>query len=80
MNGIVSEAIYPKISRDCDGIPIRSFYFDGTQKALHRELGIYMELVRSYRDRRMAKAVPRTQGERNPLSQAPLPDFVEDMA
>jgi len=31
MNGIVSEAIYPKISRDHDGIPIRIFYFDGTQ-------------------------------------------------
>ena len=31
MNGIVCEAIYPRISRDLGGIPIRNFYFDGTQ-------------------------------------------------
>ena len=31
MNGIVCESIYPKVSRDCDGIPIRTFYFDGSQ-------------------------------------------------
>jgi len=29
MNGIVSEAIYPRLSRDCDGLPVRVFYFDG---------------------------------------------------
>ena len=29
MNGIVCEAIYPKLSRDLGGIPIRNFYFDG---------------------------------------------------
>ncbi len=27
MNGIVSEAIYPRVSRDLGGIPIRNFYF-----------------------------------------------------
>jgi len=27
MNGIVTEAIYPVVSRDHDGIPIRVFYF-----------------------------------------------------
>jgi hypothetical protein len=49
MNGIVSEAVYPKLSKDYGGIPIRNFYFDGTQSDLDRDLGIYMELARSYR-------------------------------
>ncbi len=48
MNGIVCEAIYPRISRDLGGIPIRNFYFDGTQGDLDRDLGVYMELARSY--------------------------------
>jgi predicted nucleotide-binding protein (sugar kinase/HSP70/actin superfamily) len=52
MNGIVSEAIYPKISRDHDGIPIRIFYFDGTQSHLERDLGIFLELARTYRKRK----------------------------
>jgi predicted nucleotide-binding protein (sugar kinase/HSP70/actin superfamily) len=49
MNGIVCEAIYPRISRDLGGIPIRNFYFDGTQSDLDRDLGVYMELARSYK-------------------------------
>lgn len=48
MNGIVCEAIYPKISRDLGGIPIRNFYFDGSQSDLDRDLGVYMELARGY--------------------------------
>jgi predicted nucleotide-binding protein (sugar kinase/HSP70/actin superfamily) len=52
MNGIVCEAVYPKVSRDLGGIPIRSFYFDGTQSDLDRDLGVYMELARGYRARR----------------------------
>ena len=52
MNGIVSEAVYPKLSRDFGGIPIRNFYFDGTQSDLDRDLGIYMELARSYREKK----------------------------
>jgi predicted nucleotide-binding protein (sugar kinase/HSP70/actin superfamily) len=56
MNGIVSEAVYPKLSKDYGGIPIRNFYFDGTQSDLDRDLGIYMELTRSYREK---KAYPR---------------------
>jgi predicted nucleotide-binding protein (sugar kinase/HSP70/actin superfamily) len=52
MNGIVSEAIYPKLSKDYGGIPIRNFYFDGTQSDLDRDLGIYMELARSYREKK----------------------------
>ena len=56
MNGIVSEAIYPKLSKAYGGIPIRNFYFDGTQSDLDRDLGIYMELARSYREK---KSFPR---------------------
>ena len=52
MNGIVSEAIYPKLSKAYGGIPIRNFYFDGTQADLDRDLGIYMELARSYREKK----------------------------
>jgi hypothetical protein len=52
MNGIVSEAIYPRLSKDYGGIPIRNFYFDGTQSDLDRDLGIYMELARSYKERK----------------------------
>ena len=52
MNGIVSEAVYPKLSKDLSGIPIRNFYFDGTQSDLDRDLGVYMELARSYQKKR----------------------------
>jgi predicted nucleotide-binding protein (sugar kinase/HSP70/actin superfamily) len=52
MNGIVSEAIYPKLSREYGGMPIRNFYFDGTQSDLDRDLGIYLELARSYREKK----------------------------
>jgi predicted nucleotide-binding protein (sugar kinase/HSP70/actin superfamily) len=52
MNGIVCEAIYPRLSRDLGGIPIRNFYFDGTQSDLDRDLGVYMELARTYQKRR----------------------------
>ena len=57
MNGIVSEAIYPKLSKDFGGIPIRNFYFDGTQSDLDRDLGIYMELARSYKEKKPYKRV-----------------------
>lgn len=49
MNGIVGEAIYPRVSRDHAGIPIRNFYFDGTHSDLERDIGIFLELARSYR-------------------------------
>ncbi len=52
MNGIVCEAVYPRVSRDLGGIPIRNFYFDGTQSDLDRDLGVYLELARSYRRKR----------------------------
>ena len=63
MNGIVCEAIYPRVSRDLGGIPIRNFYFDGTQSDLDRDLGVYMELARSYQRRRQESGA-RTQNGR----------------
>jgi hypothetical protein len=57
MNGIVSEAIYPKLSREHEGIPIRIFYFDGTQSHLDRDLGIFLELARGYRGRKTRPAI-----------------------
>ncbi len=64
MNGVVSEAIYPKLSRDYDGIPIRNFYFDGQQSDLDRDIEIYLELARSYREKKALSA----QGGRAPRS------------
>ncbi len=52
MNGIVGEAIYPRVSRDHAGIPIRNFYFDGTNSDLDRDIGIFLELARSYQRRK----------------------------
>ncbi len=55
MNGIVSEAIYPRLSRDLGGLPIRTFYFDGTQADLDRDVGVYLELARTYQQRKKHK-------------------------
>ncbi len=52
MNGIVTEAVYPRISSDHDDIPIRNFFFDGTQTDLDRDVGIFMELARTYQARK----------------------------
>jgi predicted nucleotide-binding protein (sugar kinase/HSP70/actin superfamily) len=52
MNGIVGEAVYPRVSRDNAGIPIRNFYFDGTQSDLDRDIGIFLELAKSYQRRK----------------------------
>jgi len=49
MNAIVAEAIYPKLSRDLGGLPIRSFYFDGTQSDLSRDIGVFLASVETYR-------------------------------
>ena len=78
MNGTVSEAIYPKVSRDYGGIPVRSFYFDGTHSDLDRDLGVYLELARSYREKKphprtypecFQAPAPKTPQERTPLRQ-----------
>jgi predicted nucleotide-binding protein (sugar kinase/HSP70/actin superfamily) len=59
MNGIVTESIYPKVSRDHEGIPIRTFYFDGTQIDLENDLGIFMELVKNYNRTKSKKRTRR---------------------
>jgi predicted nucleotide-binding protein (sugar kinase/HSP70/actin superfamily) len=56
MNGIVCEAVYPRVSRDLGGLPIRTLYFDGTPRDLEGDLDVYLDLSRSYRKR---KVVPR---------------------
>ena len=59
MNGIVSEAVYPRVSRDLDGLPVRVLYFDGTKVDRRYELEIFMELVREYSSRkRMRRVLP----------------------
>ena len=52
MNGLVSEALYPAVSADHDGIPIRSFYFDAGSSNMKRDLDIFMELADAYRRRK----------------------------
>ena len=57
MNGIVCEAIYPRVSRDYDNIPIRNFYFDGTESDYDRDVEIFMELAGTYKRRKKTKRV-----------------------
>ncbi len=52
MNGIISESVYPKISEDHDGIPIRNFYFDGTEADYDRDVEIFLELATTYKRRK----------------------------
>jgi predicted nucleotide-binding protein (sugar kinase/HSP70/actin superfamily) len=52
MNGIVSEAVYPRISEDHDNMPIRSFYFDGTESDYDRDVEIFLELASTYKRRK----------------------------
>jgi predicted nucleotide-binding protein (sugar kinase/HSP70/actin superfamily) len=58
MNGIVCEAIYPRVSRDLGGLPIRTLYFDGSKRDLEGDLGVYLDLARSYRQR-SGRTLPR---------------------
>ena len=52
MNGIVTEAVYPTLQRDLENMPIRTFYFDGTQGDLERDVGIFLELAHTSRRRK----------------------------
>jgi len=56
MNGIVCESVYPKVSKNNDSIPIRTFYFDGTAVDLDNDVGIFMELASNYH---RTKKIPR---------------------
>lgn len=52
MNGIVAEAVYPKLSEEHDGMPVRSFYFDGTESDYDRDVEIFLELAATYKRRK----------------------------
>lgn len=52
MNGIVAEALYPRLSQAHAGLPIRSFYFDGKGGDLTSDLEIFLELARAYQRRK----------------------------
>ncbi len=66
MNGIICESIYPRVSCDLDGMPIRNFYFDGTRNSLDEDVEIFMELAASYsRRKRHQRLVPRYFGTGN---------------
>ena len=52
MNGIVSEALYPRLSRDHAGLPIKNIYVDGTGRDLTSELEIVIEMARTYQSRK----------------------------
>ena len=52
MNGIVTEAVYPRVSADCGDMPIRNLFFDGTGTSLGHTLDVFMELARSYQARK----------------------------
>ncbi len=54
MNGIITEAVYPRLSKDLDGFPMRVFYFDGLQTDLESDVEIFMELARHYHTNRQA--------------------------
>jgi predicted nucleotide-binding protein (sugar kinase/HSP70/actin superfamily) len=48
MNGIVSEALYPRQSAEHAGLPVKNFYFDGTSRDLTADIEIFLELARAY--------------------------------
>jgi predicted nucleotide-binding protein (sugar kinase/HSP70/actin superfamily) len=52
MNGIVSEALYPRQSQEHAGIPIKNFYFDGKGRGLTQDLEIFLEMARAYQRRK----------------------------
>jgi predicted nucleotide-binding protein (sugar kinase/HSP70/actin superfamily) len=57
MNGIVTEAVYPRVSADHDHMPIRNFFFDGTSTDLDRDVAIFVELARAYQARKKTTRV-----------------------
>ncbi len=52
MNGIVSEALYPRQSQEHAGIPIKNFYFDDKGGDITDDLEIFLELARTYQRRK----------------------------
>ncbi len=57
MNGIVCEAVYPRVSEDYDNIPIKNFYFDDTGTDYDRDVEIFMELSSTYKRRKRVQRI-----------------------
>ena len=51
----MGEAIYPKMTRDLDNMPIRPFYVDGTSTDLDNDVSIFMELAAHYSKKKTAQ-------------------------
>ena len=49
MNGIICEAVYPRLSQDLDHFPVRVLYFDGLRSSFESDVEIFMELAHNYR-------------------------------
>jgi predicted nucleotide-binding protein (sugar kinase/HSP70/actin superfamily) len=72
MNGVACEAIYPKLSRDLEGLPIRILYFDGTQGNLEDDVAIFMEMAAHYAGRKtQLRRWPERFREEAPLQALP---------
>jgi len=52
MHGGLGEDLYQNVSRDHDGIPVRSFTCDETQSDVDDNVGIFMKLVETYMRRK----------------------------
>ncbi len=57
MNGIICEGVYPSVSAACEDVPMRTFYFDGTNSDIERDLEIFLDLARSYQKRKTHQRV-----------------------
>ncbi len=57
MNGIVAESVYPAISDNHDGFPIRILYFDGSHNNSERDVEIFLDLARAYQKRKKHERV-----------------------
>lgn len=52
MNGIVCESVYPRVSKDLEGFPIKIFYYDGLKSDLDSDVEIFLELASNFNRRR----------------------------
>ena len=57
MNGIVSESVYPRISKEHEGFPIRNFFFDGKATDREADVEIFVELARTYQRRKKTSRI-----------------------
>ncbi len=52
MNGVVTEALYPRMSKDLNNLPMRVFYFDDAETDLDRDISIFLDLARTFRKKK----------------------------